>query len=112
MSLFEKVGIDIAVSTKNAALNEVKNNISENDVDIVATVEQGQGEILELCTSKQFTDTMLKDLKLPAKAIISVIQRRNKVIIPKGDTIIKPNDYLTIFTTRENSPVIKEFFKD
>ena len=111
MSLFEKVGIDIAVSTKNAALNEVKNNISETNVDIVATVEQGQGEILELKTPENFEDIMLKDLKLPAKAIISIIQRRNKVIIPKGDTFIKRNDNLTIFTTSENSPIIKEFFK-
>ena len=54
---------------------------------------------------------MLKDLRLPAKAIISIIQRRNKVIIPKGDTFIKRNDNLTIFTTSENSPIIKEFFK-
>ena len=111
MSLFEKVGIDIAVSTKNAALNEVKNNISETNVDIVATVEQGQGEILELKTPESFEDIMLKDLSLPAKAIISIIQRRNKVIIPKGDTFIKRNDNLTIFTTSENSPIIKEFFK-
>mgnify|MGYP004629961619 FL=1 len=111
MSLFEKVGIDIAVSTKNAALNEVKNNISETNVDIVATVEQGQGEILELKTPETFEDIMLKDLRLPAKAIISIIQRRNKVIIPKGDTFIKRNDNLTIFTTSENSPIIKEFFK-
>lgn len=111
MSLFEKVGIDIAVSTKNAALNEVKNNISETNVDIVATVEQGQGEILELKTPESFEDIMLKDLRLPAKAIISIIQRRNKVIIPKGDTFIKRNDNLTIFTTSENSPIIKEFFK-
>ncbi len=111
MSLFEKVGIDIAVSTKNAALNEVKNNISETNVDIVATVEQGQGEILELKTPENFEDIMLKDLRLPAKAIISIIQRRNKVIIPKGDTFIKRNDNLTIFTTSENSPIIKEFFK-
>ncbi|DAA97016.1 TPA: Trk system potassium transporter TrkA [Candidatus Gastranaerophilales bacterium HUM_9] len=111
MSLFEKVGIDIAVSTKNAALNEVKNNISETNVDIVATVEQGQGEILELKTPESFEDIMIKDLRLPAKAIISIIQRRNKVIIPKGDTFIKRNDNLTIFTTSENSPIIKEFFK-
>lgn len=111
MSLFEKVGIDIAVSTKNAALNEVKNNISETNVDIVATVEQGQGEILELKTPESFEDIMLKDLRLPVKAIISIIQRRNKVIIPKGDTFIKRNDNLTIFTTSENSPIIKEFFK-
>lgn len=111
MSLFEKVGIDIAVSTKTAALNEVKNNLSETNVDIVATVEQGQGEILELKVPSAFSEVMLKDLKLPAKAIVSIIQRKNKVIIPKGDTYIRPNDNLTIFTTGENSPLIKEYLK-
>lgn len=111
MSLFEKVGIDIAVSTKNAALNEVKNNLSETNVDIVATVEQGQGEILELKTPDKFGEIKIKDLKLPAKAIVSIIQRKNKVIIPTGETIIRPYDNLTIFTTGENSPIIKDFFK-
>lgn len=111
MSLFEKVGIDIAVSTKNAALNEVKNNLSETNVDIVATVEQGQGEILELKTPDKFGEIKIKDLKLPVKAIVSIIQRKNKVIIPTGETIIRPYDNLTIFTTGENSPIIKDFFK-
>lgn len=46
--LFEKVGIDIAVSPKNSAINEVKNDLQENNVDILATVEQGQGEVLEI----------------------------------------------------------------
>ena len=39
--LFEKVGIDIAVSPKTSAINEVRNDLDENDVDILATVEQG-----------------------------------------------------------------------
>ena len=81
--LFEKVGIDIAVSPKNSAINEVKNDLQENDVDILATVEQGQGEVLE----------------------------RNKMIIPKGDTLITTNDILIIFTTAQSAPEIKEFFK-
>ena len=109
--LFEKVGIDIAVSTKNAALNEVKNSISGGNVDILATVEQGKGEILEITIPEKYSDTMIKDLKMPAKAIVSIIQRKNKVLIPKGDTMVRALDNLIIFTTAENSSVIKEYFK-
>lgn len=52
--LFEKVGIDIAISPKNSAINEVRNDLLENDVDILATVEQGQGEVLEIAVQREF----------------------------------------------------------
>lgn len=109
--LFEKVGIDIAVSTKNAALNEVKNSITGGNVDILATVEQGKGEILEITIPENYQDIMIKDLRMPAKAIVSIIQRRNKVLIPKGDTMIRAKDNLIIFTTGSNAPVIRDYFK-
>lgn len=111
VSLFEKVGIDIAVSTKNAALNEIKNVISGGNVDILATVEQGKGEILEITIPEVYKEIMIKNLKMPAKAIVSIIRRRNKLIIPKGDTMIRANDNLIIFTTGINAPIIKNFFK-
>lgn len=109
--LFEKVGIDIAISAKNSALNEVKNDLQENDVDILATVEQGQGEVLEIAVVPDFNGKKIMDFKFPARAIIGVIQRRNKVIIPKGNTEIHEGDILIIFTTAENADQIKNFFK-
>lgn len=109
--LFEKVGIDIAISPKNSAINEVKNDLEENDADILATVEQGQGEVLEITVKEEFKDKMIMDLKLPARAIIGAIHRKNSVIIPKGDTTIKTNDVLITFTMAENAEIIKEFFK-
>jgi len=109
--LFEKVGIDIAISAKKSAINEVRNDLQENNVDILATVEQGQGEVLEISVSQEFDNKKVMDLRFPARAIIGVIQRRNKIIIPKGDTLIRLNDTLIIFTTAENAPTIKEYFK-
>ena len=109
--LFEKVGIDIAISAKNSALNEVRNDLQENGADILATVEQGQGEVLELSVANEFINKKVMELNFPKRAIIGVIQRRNKVIIPKGDTELHENDTLIIFTTSENAPAIKEFFK-
>ncbi len=109
--LFEKVGIDIAISPKNSAINEVRNDLQENDVDILATVEQGQGEVLEINVLPEFNNQRIMDLKFPTRAIIGVILRRNKVIIPKGDTLINTNDILIIFTMAEGAEQIKGFFK-
>lgn len=109
--LFEKVGIDIAVSPKNSAINEVKNDLQENDVDILATVEQGQGEVLEITVIQDFNGQKIKDIKFPAGAIIGVIIRKNNIIIPYGETEIYTDDILIIFTTSDNAGSIKEFFK-
>lgn len=109
--LFEKVGIDVAISPKNSAINEVKNDLQENGADILATVEQGQGEVLEITVKPEFNGKKVMELKFPERAIIGVILRRNKVLIPKGDTEIHSDDILIIFTTAENAQKIKGFFK-
>ena len=111
IALFEQVGIDIAISSKSASLNEIKNNIKDTNVGILATVEQGQGEVLEIVLPQNFTETKLMNLKLPAKAVIGIVQRRNRIIIPNGATQIMSGDNLIILTTSVDAPVIKEFFE-
>ena len=110
-NLFEKVGVDIAISSKNASLNEIKSSLCGTNIGILATVEQGKGEVLKILLSEDFTTTKIMDLKLPAKAIVGVIQRRNRIIIPNGTTQIMSDDNLIIFTTSENAPIIREYFK-
>lgn len=109
--LFEKVGIDIAISAKNSALNEVRNDLQENDVDILATVEQGQGEVLEIGVLPEFNSKKVMELRFPCRAIIGVIERKNSVIIPTGLTELRSGDVLIIFAKAEDAQTIKEFFK-
>lgn len=109
--LFQKVGIDIAISPKTSAINEVRNDIDETNVDILATVEQGEAEVLEIAVHKEFDGKLIKDLRFPAPAIVGVIQRRSNVIIPMGDTKIKHYDILIIFTKAESTEKIKQYFK-
>ena len=111
VSLFEKVGIDIAISTKTASLNEIKNNLCDTNIDILATVEQGMGEVMEIELPENYQTIKIMELKLPAKAIVGVIQRRNRIIIPNGATQIMSGDNLIIFTTGANAPAIREYFK-
>ncbi len=111
IGLFEKVGIDVAISPKEAAINEIRNNLIETDVEILATVERGQGRIIETQIPANFKETAVMDLKLPEKAIIAIIQRNSGVLIPKGNTLLKANDSLLIFTREENSQKIIDFFR-
>ena len=110
-SLFEKVGVDVAISPNEAAVNEIKNRIIESHAGILATVERGLAEILELKVREGFTDTALMKLNLPARAVIAIIERGGKIIIPKGQTLIRANDSLLIFTKSQNVANIKDFFK-
>ncbi len=111
ISLFEKVGIDVAISPKEASITEIRNNFIDTDVEILATVERGQGRIIETLVPDNFKEISLMDLKLPAKAIIAIIQRGHNVIIPKGMTKLKPKDLLLVFTREENSEKIIDFFR-
>ncbi|MBQ4123451.1 Trk system potassium transporter TrkA [bacterium] len=110
-NLFEKVGIDVAISQNGAAIDDIENHLIKTDIEILATVERGQGEVLEISVPFNFKTEMIMNLKFPVNAIIAIIQRRNRVIIPRGTTQVMPNDSLIVFTTQENSEVIKEYFK-
>jgi len=108
--LFARVGIDVVVSPKASALAEVLNRIQVHNVDIIALIEGGKGEVLRLTTPTTFKEVKLKEFKFPANAIIGVIVRGHRVLIPDGNTIICPGDRLKIFTMKEDSETIKELF--
>lgn len=110
-TLFEKVGIDVAISENGAAIEDIENHLIKTDIEILATVERGQGKVLEITVPFNFKSDTLMNLNFPCKAIVAIIQRRNRIIIPRGTTQIMPFDNLIIFTTKENSDVIKEYFK-
>ncbi len=108
--LFEHVGIDVVVSPKASALTEVLNRVQMRDVNVLAILEGGKGEVLQLTLPDTFKEVQIKDLKLTANAIIGVIIRGHKVLIPNGVTFLQPQDRLKIFTMKEDSEKIKEFF--
>ncbi len=110
-NLFQKVGVDIAISAVTASLNEIKSNLCGTNIGILATVEQGKGEVLKIVLPEDFKSIKIMDLKLPAKGIVGIIQRRNRIIIPNGTTQLMNADHLIIFTTSENAPIIREYFK-
>ena len=110
-NLFERVGVDVAISQRDACINEIKNRIIETRAGVIATVERGQGEIIELQLPQSFKQRPLWELKIPVNCVVAIVKRGSKVIIPKGKTELRPHDTLLVFTKTNDAQSIKEYFK-
>lgn len=108
--LFSHVGIDVVVSPKGSALTEVMNRLQTRHVDVVALIEGGKGEVLRLRLPETFNEVQIKEFPFPVNAVIGVVARGHKVIIPNGNTVLCPGDRLKVFTMKEDSEKLKELF--
>lgn len=110
-NLFERVGVDVAISQREACVDEIKNRIMDSRAGVIATVERGQGEILEIQLPQSFKTCRLMEIKMPVPCVIAIVRRGSKVIIPKGQTEIRPGDILLIFTKTDDVAKVKEYLK-
>ncbi|MFV0436800.1 MAG: Trk system potassium transporter TrkA [Desulfopila sp.] len=108
--LFERVGIDVVVSPRDSAMKELLNRLNAKNVNILALVEGGQGEVLRIEVSENFPPTRIMDLELPANAIIGIVKRGRSIIIPDGRTLISSGDQLKVFTIAENTSALRAVF--
>lgn len=109
-TLFERVGIDVVVSPKESALKELLSHLYAKDLDILAMVAGGKGEVLRIQAGERFSDGLVKDVALPPDSIIATVQRGKGLIVPNGNTLIRSGDMLKIFTIPERTEEIKAVF--
>lgn len=108
--VFEHVGIDVVVSPKASALTEVLNCVHAHEVNVVAVLEGDSGEVLRLTLPDDYTAVALKNIKLPARAVVGTVLHNRELIVPDGKTMLNPGDQLEIFTMKEDSEKVRKFF--
>ena len=90
--VFERVGIDVPLSARAAATEAVMHMIRHKEADLLATIGEGHGEVLEITVPEGFTPTALKELPMPPDSIVAALVRRNEAIVPGGATLVGPGD--------------------
>jgi len=71
-------------------------------------------ELIEIVVpdKSKIINKQIIDLELPEKALIVLINRDEKYIIPKGDTVILEGDVLLVLTEKENLLKVKEIISE
>ncbi len=98
-NLFERVGIDVALSARGAAVASVIHGIDGGRASLLAVLEEGQARVLELAVPGGFTPTAVRNLNLPPDSIIGSVLRAGAVLVPRGDDRIQGGDHLLVCCT-------------
>jgi trk system potassium uptake protein TrkA len=110
LRLFERVGIDVALSARGAAVASILHQITGGASSLVAVLEQGEGRVLELTVAKEFVAKALKGIGTPEDAIVGAILRDGSAIVPRGDDRIEPGDKILVFSTRDAADRVQAYF--
>ncbi|NRT94153.1 hypothetical protein B0I62_001754 [Clostridium beijerinckii] len=61
-----------------------------------------------VCIGSKLDGKQIKDVKWPSRCLLVAVRRGETEIIPKGDTVIFPGDYLTVLTNEDRVPKIND----
>ncbi len=112
--LFEMVGVDVAMSSREATINEVlKTTMLKTGIQSIAILEGEKAEVLELTarSGSRIVKKPLKSVKFPKDAIVSTIVRESNIIVPDGNVQVQPRDKVIVFTKLEIVSKVEELFK-
>ncbi|HIH74777.1 MAG TPA: Trk system potassium transporter TrkA [Methanosarcina sp.] len=111
--LFEMVGIDIAVSPREATVNEVLKLTMGKGIEALATLEGEKAEIIEYTASDQskIVGKPLSKVKFPKGAIITMVVHNDEVIIPRGEFVIQEGDRVIVFALSSAVRPVEKLFK-
>jgi trk system potassium uptake protein TrkA len=110
LRLFERVGIDVAISARGAAVASVLHDLTGGTTRLLAVVEQGAGRILELEVPAGYAPRSLRDMDPPRNSIIGAIVRGKTALVPRGTDRVQPGDRLIVFTTHEEANRVRDYF--
>jgi trk system potassium uptake protein TrkA len=108
--LFERVGVDVALSARGAAIASVLHQIEGGQASLLAVLEEGEGRILEFQVPTALQGKALRDLTAPRESIVGAILRGAGAIVPRGTDRLQSGDRLLVFSTRRAAEDVRAFF--
>ncbi len=113
VSLFEMVGVDSAVSPRQATVSEVLKLTFGQGIESVTTIEGEKAEIIEYTTSKKskIVGKPLKSVKFPPGAIISMVVHKGNTVVPRGEYVIEEGDRVVVFSLQSANSEVEKLFK-
>lgn len=109
--LVAAIGLETLVSSRLSAVSAILQNIRKGKVVSVAALKGEDAEIIEFEVHEmsEISGKSLEQLKFPKQALIAAIVRREEVLIPRGQTVIQPQDRIIVISHRDVISKIEKY---
>ncbi|MFZ7112864.1 MAG: Trk system potassium transporter TrkA [Desulfatiglandales bacterium] len=108
--LVSAIGLDTVVSSRLSAIRAILQFIRKGKIISVAPLKGEHAEAIEAeaLETSDIVNIPLYKVKFPKGALIGAVVRGDEIIIPRGDTVIRPKDRLIIFTLKKVLPKLEK----
>lgn len=113
MLLTQNLGIDTVINQKLIAASHIFSFIRKGDIVQLMSLSDAQAEVCEYIAkpNTKIVNTPIRDLNgFPKGAIIGGVIRGEESFITIGDSIIRPNDRVVVFSRPEAIYAVETFF--
>lgn len=109
----QNIGVNTMINKKIIAANNIFRYVRKGKVEAIASFHGVDAEVIEYSIHKEtrLTRFTLRNLKLPANAIIGAVIRADETIIPTGDFMLKLHDKVIILALPSAIGKIEDLFR-
>lgn len=106
------MGVDASLNQADLMAHLVVEEMDLKNMLTLLKINHGKYSIVQVKVDSQSDSAgkALKDLAVPAKAVLIAVSRGKDVIIPRGDTIIHSGDTILAFADKDAQVAINELF--
>ena len=107
------LGIDSFIDPKSVTVSSILTHVRRGRIRGVHPVQGGEGEIVEAeaLETSPMIGVPLREADLPDGVRLGAIVREDLVIIPRGDTVVKPHDKVIVFALKGRTRQLQHLFR-
>lgn len=111
--LMSTIGLEQVVSPRLSAINTILQHVRRGKVLSAISIKGEQAEVMKAVApgTSAIVGKPLMKLALPKGVLVAGIMRKEKVIIPSGESVIEPNDRVIIFARRQAVPKMEKMLE-
>ncbi len=105
----ESWGVDVAVSTPHLLTALVEEAVSVGSLVRILSFEGGRARLAEvtLAENSPANDKEIVDLDLPRDSTVVAVLRLDRLVVPRGDTVLRAGDEVLVLVTDESEEGVR-----
>ncbi len=107
--IFARLGIDVTVSTTEIIQAQIERALPLRSLVHLLALRRGGIQLVEgkVAPGAPADGRALRDLGIPADALVVMVVRGDQTFIPSGETILRAEDEILAVTTPQSEPVLR-----
>ncbi len=104
--VFSELEVDVPIDSTKLIAKIIEEEVSFSDIVNLMSFKRGKLAIvrIDLPEDSPIINKEIKDIKLPEDSVLVSILRGDKVIVPKGNTVLNAGDDIIAITSVGNEP--------